>query len=697
MFLIRKKTFFILIVLIFYSVPCSGVQIVNDSIVQPDSFSTDDFSTLEPYIDSNTLAITIAVERLRQGRLKQAFEYAQATLSQNPENISGHGIAGVVLALKGQKEQARKKLKFFKNHKQEIFFPELINAIINAQEGNLKKAEKHLAASLKKQPEHPVALYYKGSLFLTKKQYKSAITIFEKVIRFQPEFVPALAGLGRAFLMLKDVEQAIVYYEKAVTLEPENLLYRRQLLTIYQETDKKELANKQIREMLYYTPGVKQGYLKKGRQLLVMGAYEETATLMDKILNIYKDVPLAFYIKAAAHSNLNQTEEAVNNINNFLDAQQNSAMTHHYAGMCYMVLKQYKKAEDQFIKAISINPNMGKSFVPMIIIEQLNGNFIRALEGLSLAEKGGEPANLIDFLSAHIFLQRKNDPAFFQKMETGVKLIPGLRQSNTLSLPNNKNRDFFAENRNLMVLFFYNGWYGKTLKTSQALLKKNPQDRFALYYKALCETVQNTNMDGISSFNALLKLEKNLYSAHMGLGQLYLKTFDLKNAENAFKKVIDINPSYGPAYAALGDTFQMDDNNEKAIENYQKAIEINPQILSVYPKLIILLSEKKETISQAARYSEKLKTFSPKDPYSIDAIGWISLNLKKTKKGFELIQKAHKLLPNDPIILYHLGIAYYQSKNLKAAEKYLQASIERSNNFPGYNLAMNVLKKIKSD
>lgn len=681
---------------LFYSTPGLAIQMKDETTLHPDPLFSDSFSTPAPPIDSYTLAITTAVERLKQGRFQRAFDYAKASLTKVPDSIPGHGIIGVVLALTGQNEPAQKELEFLISNDKNHFYSELINAILKAQNGDLITADEHLTASLKTMPDHPVALYYRGSLFLASKQYTAAIKTFETVIQSQPEFVPALAGLGQAFLELREMGKAADYYERAVKLEPENLLYRRQLLSVYKETGKQELINSQTKEMLYYMPGVKQEYIKKGHELLVLGAYEDAAALMDKILAVYKELPLAFYIKAAAYTNLNQRDRAVDNIEKFLDVQKNSPLAHHYSGMCYMALEMYKKAEGEFIKVISMNPNMGKSFVPLTIIEQVNGNFIRALEGLNLAEKNGEPAALVSFFSAHIFLQLKNDRAFLERMETGGKLIPGLKDYSTWSLPDDNNRDFIAENRNLMVLFFYNSWYDKSLRISQALLEKNSKDRLALYYKALCETAQNKNSDGIQTFNALLKLEKKMFSAHMGLGQLYLKTNDLKNAEIAFKNVINLNPSYAPAYEALGDVCQRDNHRELAIHNYQKALEINPQAVTLYSKLIILLSEEKEALSQAAQYAEKLETFSPEDPYSLDALGWINLILNKKEKGLELIQRAHKALPQDPLILYHLGIACYESNDLKTAERYLQTALDQSNNFPGHDHAMDILKEIKS-
>ncbi|MDM8539194.1 tetratricopeptide repeat protein, partial [Desulfobacterales bacterium HSG17] len=478
----------ILFMAFFSSRLCLATQMDADSMIKPDFFASDDFLTTTISLDDSTQPVTIAVERLKQGRFKQAFGYARATLRKDPKSIPGHGVLGIVFAFTGQKEKAQKELAFLIEHTKGIFYPEMIKAMLYAQEGDIKKAEKHLESSIDAQPDHPVAIYYQGSLLLAQQQYKSAVTTFERVIQSQPKFVPALAGLGRSHFMLKDMDLAAIWYEKAVSLEPENLLHRRQLLNIYQATGKKDQANNQMKQMLYYTPGVKQGYLKKGRQLLVMGAYGEAIILMDKILNIYDDIPLALYINAAALANLNRTDKAVANIEKFIDTQQNSTMAHHYTGICYMALGMYKKAKEHFKKVININPNMGKSFVPMIIIEQIEGNLPWALEGLKLAKNGGEPVALVDFLSAHIFLQQKNDKAFIQKMETGIKLIPGMMSRQHLTIPGTQNRKFFAQKRNLMILFFYNGWYGKSLEINRALLKKVPDDRFALYYKALCET-----------------------------------------------------------------------------------------------------------------------------------------------------------------------------------------------------------------
>lgn len=135
---------------------------------------------------------------------------------------------------------------------------------------------------------------------------------------------------------------------------------------------------------LYDHPGIRQRLLQNGYQLLLIGANERAINLMDKILVVYIDIPKAFYIKAPTYRDLDRPDKAVASIKKFLKA---SPLAHHFAGMCHMALEMYKKAEDQFSQVIPLNQAMGKSFVPMTIIEQLNGNLLRALNSLNLAKK----------------------------------------------------------------------------------------------------------------------------------------------------------------------------------------------------------------------------------------------------------------------------------------------------------------------
>lgn len=247
-----------------------------------------------------------------------------------------------------------------------------------------------------------------------------------------------------------------------------------------------------------------------------------------------------------------------------------------------------------------------------------------------------------------------------------------------------------------MVLFFFNGWYGKALEISGQLLTINERDRFALYYKALCETVRNKTDNAIEAYLSLLKIDNRIYSALMGLGRLYLKKGDFENAALSFHRVLEINPGIGAAYVDLGNIQSRKREYGKAVDLYLKALENNAEPLTVYPKLIMVLVETDEGGTIASSYCEKLEALFPDDPYSLDALGWASLRLEKSDKGLGMIQKAHSMVPDDPMILYHLGVAHYEEDNLEAAKKFLKASTDNSPNFPGYENAVSILRRLKA-
>ena len=420
----------------------------------------------------------------------------------------------------------------------------------------------------------------------------------------------------------------------------------------------------------------------------------EAIKLMDKVIGIYKNIPEAFYIKAAAQINLNKKEAALNNIQRYIFKRWGSPQAHHYAGMCYLALALYDKAEKQFRTAVLINPQMGRSFVPLTVIEQIRGNHAGAIDGLSLAKSGGEPSLLIDYFSAHIMLAQGNRTGYMNRMKRAAGLIQGLKQDADFSIPKEKDIERFARERNLMVIFFLNGWYGKTIDISKALITFSKEDRFAWYYKALSESAQKKYQDVIHSFNRLIAIDPDLLAGHMGVGHLYLRTNDYTKAINAFQKAIAIDHEFGPAYVALGDTFLRTKADRDAIKSYRKAIKINPEFPGTYIRLAMILSENEGKNDEALALAQKAQELAPNDPYALDVLGWVFVQRGEIEKAFSKLREASKSLPQDPVVKYHLGVAYYKHKNVKAATTALKEALRISNDFRGADDAKEILQKL---
>ena len=669
---------------------CIGVTYSGSEATLPQELSGMDLTKTDP----TAAGLILAEGRLKQGLWQEAIQYAQFVISRDKQNHKAHGILGTTYALTGQKKMAEDELALLKGVSDKDFYAELIKAMLKAQEGKFKEAEENLGLALKKDPFHPIAIYYSGSLNLAQNNLDKAEKAFKEVIASNPNFPPALAGLGQVYWLRKNTREAISYYQKAIESDQENLIYRRQLIEIYKSTGQKEAESKALIEFVYYTPGVRELYLRQGLQLLAEGAYLEAIKLSDKLQSIYKRFPGGYYIKAAAQVNLGKKDDALSNIDAFLKSGFGLPFTHHQAGMCYLALGEIEKADEQFKTVIAMDPKSGRSFVPMTIIEQMRGNYDRALQGLQLTLTQGEPPSLIHYLRANIFMAKGDKKEYQNEMKEGKEMVPGLKLESVSFFPDGKETKRFAEDRNLMMIFFLNSWYDKAIQKSDAIIKINKNDLFAWYYKGFSKMAQKKNQEAINSFNQVVLIDPNLISGHMGLGQAYIQVNDFEKALKSFKKVVEINSSYSPAYMALGDIYFQTKDEEKAVESYRKVVELNPKSPDAYQRLALIFSEKPKSLDEALKLAAKAEELAPKNPLSLDAVGWVYIQRGEVKKGIEKLKEALSILSQDPVILYHLGVGHYKNNNPNEAKKALQAALNISKNFRGADQAIEILKKL---
>jgi tetratricopeptide (TPR) repeat protein len=81
----------------------------------------------------------------------------------------------------------------------------------------------------------------------------------------------------------------------------------------------------------------------------------------------------------------------------------------------------------------------------------------------------------------------------------------------------------------------------------------------------------------------------------------------------------------------------------------------------------IFLEEAEELVSKAAR-------LRPEDGYIVDSLGWVYFKQGRFPEAARELERAGSLVPDDPVILEHLGDAYRQlGQGARALEVYRKA------------------------
>src|SRR4029079_4743379 len=82
---------------------------------------------------------------------------------------------------------------------------------------------------------------------------------------------------------------------------------------------------------------------------------------------------------------------------------------------------------------------------------------------------------------------------------------------------------------------------------------------------------------------------------------------------------------------------------------------------------------------------------SPKDPHIADTLGWAYYQKQMYGKAAGLLKEAIDKLPEDPLVLYHYGMAQYWNDNKAEAKKFLTKFLTLSPNNPDASEARKVL------
>ncbi|MEK9148411.1 MAG: tetratricopeptide repeat protein [Candidatus Desantisbacteria bacterium] len=77
-----------------------------------------------------------------------------------------------------------------------------------------------------------------------------------------------------------------------------------------------------------------------------------------------------------------------------------------------------------------------------------------------------------------------------------------------------------------------------------------------------------------------------------------------------------------------------------------------------------------------------------------DTLGWIYYQRGEYDKALEALKEARNLEPNDPMITYHLGLAYLKNKMKPEGKKEILEALKNPN-FPEAEEAKKMIKELK--
>jgi tetratricopeptide (TPR) repeat protein len=158
---------------------------------------------------------------------------------------------------------------------------------------------------------------------------------------------------------------------------------------------------------------------------------------------------------------------------------------------------------------------------------------------------------------------------------------------------------------------------------------------------------------------------------------------------------LKVNPQDLAALMIAGTIYERKGDIGKAQQAYEKVLVLNPRFAPAANNLAWLYLEHGGNKEKALELAQRAKEASPDDPHFTDTLGWILYRRGIYQQAFGLLKESAAKLPDNPGVQYHLGLASLKVGDKAGAQKALTAAVNSPGTFAGKDEARRALADLK--
>jgi len=424
---------------------------------------------------------------------------------------------------------------------------------------------------------------------------RAAIKNFEHVLQEEPDDVALLLQLGDLYIMEEDIPRAIEYFKRVEALESENIVVKKKLALSYAATGNQELAIAVLEDLSKAQPTQSYAYYYLGELYEKMEDLER-ARLNFSLATKAATTDASAFLRLALLDMENQSEIALETLQEGLLKHPDDLRLIETMAYAYMNLKEYENARKYFRTADDLMQQEDlQAMTPgfyfyYAIATQYAGDLTGA--ALLLERAFEADPQFLDAYVQYTFQQDENT-----HLVEAIAILEEMQQTHT----------------NKQQLYIYIGLLNSFLKQYE--------EAIAAFRQA--ETVAAEAEDPVP-------FDQSFYFW------------------------------YAAAHERIGEYAQ-------AEENFRKVIEMNPEHAEAYNYLAYMWAEKGENLDEALAFINKAVETAPQNGAFLDTRGWVYYMQGHYEKAFEEIELAAQLLPEDSTVAEHLGDTLFKLNRLEEA------------------------------
>lgn len=218
---------------------------------------------------------------------------------------------------------------------------------------NLKIADMHFAAAVKKDPTKAEAYVGLGRTQILKGNYNAALFAFNKAKELKPDSLSAIIGATQALRSEGKLDAAVQSINAAMAINPENIYVLRELAMIYDMMGKENLSAPLYQEIVKQSPDISASHNNLGLNYMVRGMYPEAIMAFLQAHELDRDNSRIKNNLASAYLLNGEHQHALN----IFKGTVGEAAAYNNIGYLYMTQMRFDEAEEAFKQALRLKPS----------------------------------------------------------------------------------------------------------------------------------------------------------------------------------------------------------------------------------------------------------------------------------------------------------------------------------------------------
>ena len=420
---------------------------------------------------------------------------------------------------------------------------------------------------------------YLGQAYIEINDYDHAVESFETVLKLNPTYEVIQSEYAIALSGAKKYVESLIHFKKGIKSNPEKGINSEALSRTLKNVDNRIQEVEEIQKIVDDL-SIPDLYNDWGNTFYYMGEYDTAIEQYQKTIKLKKDFVYSYHNWGLCLEALEEYENSIIQFNKALEIDPNYVNSYNYLGVAYFKLKKFDESIIHFKKALEILPgftaallNYGNSLLKLGNFNEAVNRYIEAIES--------NPDDGFDSDKLFIAIANCNDP---------VREI--------------KNIQKIIDKQNNYKVYYY---WGNTLSALQKYPDAIKQYEKANYIEPSCNTYHNIGLayfnlkqykEAEDEFKRAIELKTNYASAYYNYAYLLAWKGDYKSATSMWKKAATIyeltsdkadEENDSNHFLFYGDIIHsVLKQYEKAEKIYNRGLEIDPENYKILINLINL-------------------------------------------------------------------------------------------------------------